>query len=492
MPDENNDGLTDRARLHNRSFKVGQRRDFRQVRVNGQKSQSEFETAQSRRGNGSMRDIVITLIVIGSLPFILSRPYFGVLVWSWIAFMNPHRLAWGFAYSWPFAAIAGGVTIVAYLFSKEPKRLPWCRELVVFLLFILWMNITTLFALSPDNAWPQWNKVMKIQLMVLVALAMLNNKERIHGLIWVVALSIGFFGIKGGIFTILTGGDYLVWGPPGSFFGGNNELALALIMVMPLFRYLQTIDKRKWVKWGLGIAMILMAISIISSYSRGAFLAIIAMGIFLAMKSRKKVLLGAIIIAAIPIAFVAMPGKWTERMESIQHYEQDGSAMGRINAWGFALNLANDRPLVGGGFETFRPDLFRIYAPDPYDWHDAHSIWFEILGEHGYVGLALFLLLGLLTYRTGSWLIKNAKSREHTMWAADLAAMVQVSIVGYAVGGTFLGLAYFDLYYNLIIFLIASRALVTVELNKAEAADKKQPEQYTSAYNIVIKESRSE
>lgn len=422
-----------------------------------------------------MRDIFVTLIVFGALPFILSRPFVGLLMWSWIAFMNPHRLAWGFAYSWPFAALVGGVTLVAYMFSNEPKRLPWSRELIVLILFILWMNITTFFALVPDDAWEQWNKVMKIQIMVLLALAMLTNRERIHGLIWVVALSVGFFGIKGGVFAILTGGNHIVWGPPQSFFYGNNELALALIMVIPLFRYLQTVAERKWVRWGLGISMLLMTASIVSSYSRGALLAISAMALFLALKSRKKVLLIIVILVAAVLAFMAMPGKWSERMDSIQNYEQDSSAMGRINAWQFAFNLAKDRPLIGGGFETFRPQLFKLYAPDPDKFHDAHSIWFEILAEHGFVGLALFFLLGLFTYRTGNWLIKNAKRSEQTKWAADLGAMVQVSIVGYAVGGSFLGLAYFDLYYNLVIFLLASKALVVTELAKVEPDQAQQP-----------------
>ena len=83
-----------------------------------------------------MRDIFVTLAVFGSLPFILYRPYIGVLVWSWIGYMNPHRISWGFATEFPFAMIIAITTLVALFFSSEPKKVPWTRETVVLLIFI--------------------------------------------------------------------------------------------------------------------------------------------------------------------------------------------------------------------------------------------------------------------------------------------------------------------------------------------------------------------
>ena len=128
--------------------------------------------------------------------------------------------------------------------------------------------------------------------------------------------------------------------------------------------------------------------------------------------------------------------------------------MGRINAWWFAYEVALDRPLVGGGFRTFTRDLFVQYAPAPFDWHDAHSIYFEVLGEQGFVGLALFLMLGFMSLRLGTWIIRHARNHPDLRWATDLGAMLQVSLIGYAVGGAFLGLAYFDLYYHLVVLII--------------------------------------
>jgi probable O-glycosylation ligase (exosortase A-associated) len=176
----------------------------------------------------------------------------------------------------------------------------------------------------------------------------------------------------------------------------------------------------------------------------------------------------------LPVAIWFMPEKWESRMRSIQTYEQDTSAMGRINAWMMAFNLANDRPLIGGGFEIYNKELFGRYAPDPDDVHAAHSIYFQMLGEHGYVGLGLFLLLWILVWRDASWIAREARSRDELRWAADLARMIQVSLVGYAVGGAFLNLAYYDVPYNLLVALVLTRLLVEREIKRLDQKESAQ------------------
>ena len=407
-----------------------------------------------------MRDIFVTLIIFGSLPFILQRPFVGVLVWCWLGFMNPHILCWGFARGFPFAQIVAITTLASILLNKEPKQIPWTRETKVLLLFIIWMFITTCFALNSAGAWAQWNKVWKIQLMIFVTLMIVRTPEQLKALVWITALSIGFYGVKGGIFTITTGGVHMVLGPATTFIGVRGGIALALNMTIPLMRYLQLNTQRTWVRYGLTAAMVLTAFAIIGTQSRGGFIGAIVVGLFLTLKSRKKILYTvlAVIVAASIVSF--MPSEWGERMHTIQTYEQDGSAMGRINAWKFAYNLASDRPITGGGFECFRGWLFAQYAPNPDDLHDAHNIFFEVLGEHGFVGLFLYLLLLLFAWRTGSWIIRNAKNNPETKWMADLASMVHVSIAAYVAGGSFVGLAYFDYYYHLIAILVVTKVML--------------------------------
>ena len=416
-----------------------------------------------------MRDIVLTLVIFGTLPFILRRPHIGVLVWTWIGFMNPHRLTWSFAYDMPFAMIVALVTLVSLLMSREPKKIPWARESIVLLIFLSWILLTTMQAMYPWLAWPHFNQIWKIQLMVFVTMMLMQSKERINQLVWVIAMSIGFYGVKGGIFTIVNGGVYHVKGPEGSFIGGDNEMGLALIMTIPLLRYLQLTTRSMWVRSFLAVAMVLCAAATVGSQSRGALVGLIAMGTFLWLKSRNKVFTAALGVVAIGLVLSVMPQQWYDRMATIQTYDQDQSAMGRINAWKMAFNMAKDRPL-GGGLESFQDYSFALYAPNPDDVHASHSIYFEVLGEHGFVGLGLFLMLGLMTWRTASWLIGRARRDREKRWAADLAAMVQVSLVGYASAGAFLGLAYFDYYYALIALVVLCKT-VLISSNAKQVAE---------------------
>jgi len=416
-----------------------------------------------------MRDIVLTVVFFSILPFVFTRPYIGIYLWTWLGMMNPHRQTWGFAYDMPFALLTALVTLFAMFISGGPKRIPWTRETIVLLVLNLWMLFTTFFAFYPVEAWGQWNnKIWKIQLMIYVTLMLIDTRQKLDWLVWVIVFSLGFYGVKGGIFTIVTGGAYHVQGPPRSFIGGNNEMGLALIMTIPLMRYLLLQTRNFWLHQGMTIAMLLTGIATIGTQSRGALLGMLAMGTFLWMKSRNKLFTLLLILAVAGSVVAIMPQAWYDRMATIETYQQDNSAMARINAWWMAFNLAKDR-VTGGGFETFREHVYMLYAPNPNMVPDAHSIYFEILGEHGFIGLAIYLLLAWFTWNTGSRIKRMVKHSQETKWAADLASMLQVSLVGYASGGAFLGLAYFDLYYTLIAVMVICKVLVQEQLSVARS-----------------------
>jgi probable O-glycosylation ligase (exosortase A-associated) len=413
-----------------------------------------------------MRDILVAVIVFGFLPLVFKRPYVGILMWVWISVMNPHTQGWGFATTFPFAALIAAVTLVSLIFTKHSKNLPFTSVTWFFIAFVMWMNVTTLFALYPEESYEQWVKVIKIMLMTFVTLMLIKTRWHIHLLICVIVFSLGYYGVKGGVFTVATGGEDKVWGPEGTFIGGNNEIALALIMTIPLMHYLQMTSSKMWVRHSLTFAMILCALAALGSYSRGALLAIAAMGGFLWLKSQHKFRIALFVFVMALPALAFMPDQWGERMDPINAYEDDLSVKGRFNAWWMAYNLAKERPLVGGGFEVSMPELFWLYAPDPEDLHAAHSVYFQALGEHGFVGLGLYLLLALSTWRTGSWIIRNTGKREEYRWAYNLATMIQVSLIGFAVGGAFLSLLYFDVPYYLMAAMVATRILVEKELKE--------------------------
>jgi len=163
-----------------------------------------------------MRDVLVFAIVFWGAAKTLSYPHIGIYLWTWIGLMNPHRLAWGAAYNFPFAAVVAGATLIGILVSKQPKRMIWTRETILLLLFMLWMILTTLFAFNTNPAFEYLDRVLKIDIFAFLTIYLITDRKKLNGLIWITVLSLGFYGVKGGIFTLLGGGVSHVLGPDGS------------------------------------------------------------------------------------------------------------------------------------------------------------------------------------------------------------------------------------------------------------------------------------
>ena len=415
-----------------------------------------------------MRDIALTLIILVIIPFIFKRPYIGLLAWAWLGYMNPHRLTWGFAFSAPFVAIIAAITIVSMFFSKEKKSFPVNSLVITWLLFIIWSCFVTYwFALNPSSADFEFDRFTKIQVMIFCTLLLINSKEKLIYLVWVIALSIGFFGIKGGVFAFATGFNYQVKGPAGTFIGGNNELAMALLMVIPLFYFLFTVTKHKYVRWSLLAFMALCFFSVIASYSRGAFLGMVVMSAFLWWGSKHKAMIGGVAVVLFFASIPFIPAKWYDRMNTIETYQQDESAQQRLNTWGMAINIANDR-VLGGGFKPFSKKTYLLYAEKPEWVFDAHSIYFEVLASQGYVGIILFLIMLFLVFIYAQKIKWKTRKNKDLKWMANLANMVQVSFIAYMVAGAFLGMAYFDLPYHLMSIVIILNVMYKKHIEEKE------------------------
>ena len=403
-----------------------------------------------------MRDIVIVGIVVICALIALRRPWVGVMLCTLLSLMNPHRYAYGFALTTPLAAMAAASKLVGLLLTKD-RSSPFKGTPVVWLaVFMVWMTISWLLGIDVEADYEQWNKVMKIDLMILVGMAVLHTRLHIMTLTWVCAGSLAILGMKGGIFTIATGGNYRVWGPPASFIADNNEFALSLVMTVPLLRFLQLQMPSGWRRHLMTGAMLLCAAAAIGSQSRGALLAISTMVTLLWWRGRSRLLGGIVMVLAAITLFAFMPESWHERMSTIKTYDEDRSAMGRISAWWVAWGIGKNMPF-GVGYFTFTPahnELFERYSPFPDYIHAAHSIYFQVMGNHGFIGLFIFLAIFGTTYLWAGRLRRTAAGDERTQWCADLGSMVQVSLLGYAVGGAFLSLAYFDLPYNLMMLIV--------------------------------------
>lgn len=398
-----------------------------------------------------MRDIVLALFIFGMLPFVLVRPFFGLLVWSWLGYMNPNRLCYGFAVSFPWVLLVAIVTLASLMLSKERKSIPWSKTSVLLLIFLLWTGLTTLFAVVPDAAWEKWQEFAKVLVMVFVTLVLVNSRERLHWLVWMIAVSLGFYGFKGGIFTILTGGANHVMGPPSSFIADNNALALALCMTLPFMRYLHLHTSRKFVRFGLAAAMLLTCVAILGTYSRGGLLALAVVCAALFLKGRGRLGVVLIIVAIGFVGYRFMPSQWTHRMGTLQNAQQTNSGETRIQSYKFAANVALHRPLLGGGFDVYLSNsMWQRYGPEGAIPRAIHSIYFRVLGEQGFPGLLLFLGLLSVSWKSCRRVRKRTRDNPEEKWAYDLASMLQVSLLAFMTAGAFLPMGYFDLAYQVM------------------------------------------
>lgn len=419
-----------------------------------------------------MRDVAVMALVCAWALYALKRPWLGVMLWVFVSIVNPHRYTYGFAYTAPVAQIAAIAVLVGLLFDKD-RQSPFKGAPVAWLAaFSIWVTLSWLVGIDPSGDYYQWNKVMKIYLMIFVGLAILHDKRHILALAWASAGSMALLGAKGGYFTLMTAGNYRVWGPAGSFIEDNNEFALACVVAIPILRFLQLQLVNRWARRGMLVVIILVALSALGSHSRGALLAILAMTAMLWWRGRNRLLTIVPIVGVAMMLIGLMSEDWFERMRTIGDYQDDGSAQGRFSAWWTAWGVAKDY-FFGAGFLVARPELFATYSPiyaEMGTTHAAHSIYFQVLGNHGFGGLFIYLMIWLTTWRSADWLRRNAGAHPEAKWAADLGAMVQVSLAGFAVGGAFLSLSYFDLPYNIMMLVVLARVWVQTRAWKREPA----------------------
>jgi len=414
-----------------------------------------------------IRDIIVLTAVFACAVGGLYRPWWGICGFAWVSYMNPHRFAWAFAYAYPVAQLIAIPTLLGMVLGRDRIRWPEGRE--AWLLASLWcmFAVTTFFAIYQSSALEELIRVSKILLMTYATMLVINDRERLNVFLMVIVWSIGLLCLKGALFTLATGGAYIVFGPADSFLADNNDFAHAVCMTIPIIIWFMNQQTKTILKNAYRIITGCAIVSVLITYSRGGLLTLCAVLGLYWLRSRRKFLIGILIVMGLLIAIPFLPQEWHERMDTIQTYDQDASVLGRFNAWHTAWNVAKDRPLTGGGFQVFTRQTFQRYAPQPDNVHDVHSIYFELIGEHGF--LTFFLFLGLVTSCMLS--VNRMKKYWRTKsdgWGSGLCDALFISFVAYMVGGAALGRVSFDLFYHLIAGVIILKGIMKDEAEESE------------------------
>ena len=235
----------------------------------------------------------------------------------------------------------------------------------------------------------------------------------------------------------------------GYFLNDGNDFAWGMVVLMPWCIYLAITRQGLFYRALGAVGVLCSLIGIIGTQSRGGTLALAGAGFFYWMFQAKRKMLGVVVIAAgIAMVPILAPPGYFDRMQSIQNFDEDNSAQARIQAWRAATKMAVDFPL-GVGANNFGSAYGRYYIPRGNDntltwgagrWLSPHSVYFRLLGECGILGVVwVFVLLGgsfrdnMTSHRA------LAASSSTDMPSAAWPLMLNMSLIGYAVAGLFLG-----------------------------------------------------
>ncbi|MBL4802592.1 MAG: putative O-glycosylation ligase, exosortase A system-associated [Emcibacter sp.] len=415
-----------------------------------------------------MRDIFIFTAIIVIVIATLRKPQIGILGWLWLSIMNPHKESYGWIYSLPILDIIAGATLIsAVINAKQAKKALFHPIAVILLIFYLWTCLSTLFSISYDLSFSRWLDYTKTMMFVALMLLFLNSRHWIIASIWVFVFSVGLTGVKGGTFTLLTGGGSRIWGAPNTAWGDNNGVSLAMLMVIPLIFSMKDILKPRFLRLGVYGSAFLSFITILGSQSRGGLVGILGSGIVFFIRTKHKFVIGILIVVTGLAVLTFMPDSWKNRMQTINTYEQDSSASTRILQWKYAVQLASESPVIGNGFYArYHQPFYEKYMTGIDVNRAVHSVFFQILEEQGYGGLFIYLLLMVSAIVSANKVSRKVKDRPDLKWASSLLFYSQFSITGFAFNGLTINVGYIGLYYYILAFIILLISHINIELAK--------------------------
>jgi probable O-glycosylation ligase (exosortase A-associated) len=419
-----------------------------------------------------MRDLVVLAVVFAALPIIVFRPFLGLLTYSWLAYMRPQDMTWGLSRVLPLSQWVAIAMLAGIVVTLGRERLATFRlQTVLMILLGLWISATVLTAVMPEMSKEIYGHYWKGILIAVLTTGLVRDRERFRTLVILIAFSLGFLGAKRGLVGLLQGGAQYNDGP-GGFMRDNNSFALMLNMSLPLLVGIATTDPRRWVRVTATVMAVLTVPTILFTFSRGGLLTLCLVSGLLIWRSRNRWLVAAVMAVSL-LGFVALTSdavtdRYLKRAETIDDYQQDGSAMGRINSWKTSWYVFLDYPVFGVGPNNLAA-VFDRYSPEPGRFRVAHNAYFQLLAECGLPSLLLFLgAIGAALWRMQR--LRDRAGQASQVWIETQARMFQISIFGYLLGSMFLNMAYNEVIYHLIGLTVCLEVVAEAEARVTEPA----------------------
>ncbi len=420
-----------------------------------------------------MRDLAFAMVWVVLFPVALWSAHIGVLLWIWVALVSPNERLYGFMAGVPFNKIAAGLTVLVLFLNREKKKFYVDATVVLIILLALVGTASEYFAIIPsDDGSDLYQKLIKEFVLAALIMGLMWSRHRIHMTVIALCVAIGFTSVIEGLEYAVSGGGHKIIGTGG--IGDNNSIALAALLIVPPLYYLSRYSALRQMRVAFMTALVISLVCVVGTFSRGGFIGLLVLFAFFVINSRNKLpAISLAVVAAVAMYFLASDD-WFSRIDTIKDASDNGSFMGRVIAWKVSTLIAIDSPIFGGGFHAVQRypvwsryitsidsvmSFIKTPAADDYA-HAAHSIYFEVLGDLGILGLALFMLVLAVTVFNCGAIARIAKKHPDLAWAGDLARMLQISIIVYMVSGAALSMAYFEGFWILV--ALVSRLKKTV------------------------------
>lgn len=420
-----------------------------------------------------MRDLVFVAFLAAFFAAGFKRPFVFVLAYVYIDIVAPQRLTYYLLNSVPISLIAVVLAVGGWMIADDKSDTRIAPRQVLIVLLLGYCAATTLTADFPVEALDKWGWVWKCLAFAAFLPLTLRTKLRLESLLLVMIASAASIIIVGGIKTIASGGggygtlNLMVSNNSGLYEGSTiSTVAVAIVPLILWFTRHGTIFPPDWRVKTFCYALVFACLLIpVGTSTRTGLLCIGLVALLMIRDAKRKLLylglIGALGLAAVPF----LPSTFTERMGTIKTYKGDESASTRLAVWGWTWGYAKEHPL-GGGFEMYRQNKIR-YDTEKIEGDAGnttvdrkltvdqarafHSAYFEMLGEQGFPGLGLWLLISLVgIVRMEVLRQRYRKAGPEDAWIAPLASALQTAHIVYLLGAAFIAIAFQPFVYMLI------------------------------------------
>ncbi len=414
-----------------------------------------------------MRDIALVLIFPVLMYYAIKRPYIGLALWLWSSLVPLNSWAYGFSTSFRWNLIFALTTMLGFFFEKQKVKFKGDILFTLLIIFTVHITLSSMTHIGNDiMVWEEYEYFVKSIVFFVFVCLIVNKQVHIEALLWACVMSIGARACIEGMKFIHSGGAHVARSI-STMFSDNNLGALASLMIIPMMIYLYTVYRHKIVRLGLGSFIFLNVMYIIGSDSRGGFVGLLVLGAYFFWKSQRKGVV-LFLIALFGIAILQLADQdWVERMQTIETAGEDGSFMSRVIVWKLSTILAINNPIFGGGFNavayyptwvmlTTQFDMLSfISSSPPTTLYVAHSIYFQVLGDTGFVGLFWYSLILMFTFIR----LNHVRKVANDEWVKTLVIYLQLSFVAFAVAGAALSAAYNSIFLLIVGFTIVLKRL---------------------------------